>query len=85
MADRKQIPHSIYKVLVKEIAAEKERPTEIINTPDMFPTLQEMLETYDKSMIEVAQQIYLSLQVTLEFMDKGIKGLLTGDLSVYVI
>jgi hypothetical protein len=25
------------------------------------------------------------MQVVLEFMDKGIKGLLTGDLSVYII
>lgn len=25
------------------------------------------------------------MQVTLEFMDKGMKGLLTGDLSVYII
>jgi hypothetical protein len=25
------------------------------------------------------------MQVVLEFMDKGMKGLLTGDLSVYII
>lgn len=31
---------------------------------------------------ETANQIYAALQVVLEFMDKGMKGLLTGDLSV---
>lgn len=36
-------------------------------------------------MYKVAQEIYNSLQVVLEFMDKGMKGLLTGDLSVYII
>jgi len=25
------------------------------------------------------------MQTVLEFMDKGVKGLLTGDLSVYII
>lgn len=32
-----------------------------------------------------AEYIYESLQIVLEFMDKGVKGLLTGDLSVYLI
>jgi hypothetical protein len=30
---------------------------------------------------DVSYRIYQSLQVTLEFMDKGFKGLLTGDMS----
>ena len=31
---------------------------------------------------ETANQIYEALQVVLEFMDKGMKGMLTGDMSV---
>jgi hypothetical protein len=40
---------------------------------------------YDHNLFKVAQEVYHSLQVVLEFMDKGMKGLLTGDLSVYII
>jgi len=32
-------------------------------------------------MFETSKQIYIALQVVLEFMDKGVKGLLVGDLS----
>jgi len=39
----------------------------------------------DKTLYELSNQIYHSFQTLLEFMDKGIKGLLTGDLSVYLI
>lgn len=35
--------------------------------------------------LEVAKRIYEALQVVLEFMDKGVKGLLSGDLSVVLI
>jgi hypothetical protein len=39
----------------------------------------------DKNLMEVSKAMYSSLQVVIEFMDKGIKGLLTGDLSVVVL
>jgi hypothetical protein len=32
-------------------------------------------------MLDCARQIYHALQVVLEFMDKGVKGLLVGDIS----
>lgn len=35
--------------------------------------------------MKVAEEVFHSLSVVLEFMDKGVKGLLTGDLSVYII
>lgn len=32
-------------------------------------------------LLETSKQIYHGLQVVLEFMDKGVKGLLVGDMS----
>ena len=40
---------------------------------------------YDQNLFLIAQEVYHSLQVVLELMDKGLKGLLTGDLSVYIV
>ena len=34
---------------------------------------------------EAARKIFQCSQVVLEFMDKGVKGLLTGDLNVWVL
>lgn len=36
-------------------------------------------------MLDVSKQIYQALQVVLEFMDKGVKGLLSGDLSPFLL
>jgi hypothetical protein len=49
------------------------------------PAVVEELARHKGSLNAVAQEIYQSQQVVLEFMDKGMKGLLTGDLSVYLI
>ena len=32
-------------------------------------------------LLETAKQIYHALQVVIEFMDKGVKGMMVGDLS----
>lgn len=45
----------------------------------------ELLSLNDDTLKSLANQVYISQQTVLEFMDKGIKGLLTGDLSVYLI
>ncbi len=39
----------------------------------------------DQCLNNFANEIYGSMQVVLEFMDKGMKGLLVGDMSVYII
>lgn len=44
-----------------------------------------MVNNYKKGLHDIADQIYYSLQTVLEFMDKGVKGLVTGDLSVFII
>ena len=89
MADRKQIPTQIYKILETELEAEKNE-TQGVAAVENFTqqqTLHEMVQStkYDQSLFKVAQEVYHSMQVVLEFMDKGMKGLLTGDLSVYII
>lgn len=38
-----------------------------------------------KQIVELSERVLQSLTVVMEFMDKGIKGLLTGDLSIYMI
>ena len=38
-----------------------------------------------KQIWEIAERIIQSLTVIMEFMDKGIKGLLTGDLTIYML
>ena len=35
--------------------------------------------------MKVANEVYIALQVVLEFIDKGVKGLLTGDMSVFLV
>lgn len=47
--------------------------------------MSEMVQGEDAELLRLSQKIYESLQITLEFMDKGVKGLLTGDLSVYLV
>jgi hypothetical protein len=49
-------------------------------------TVSDMLGVVDQeSLWEASHRIYMSLQVVLEFMDKGYKGLLTGDLCPLLI
>lgn len=86
MADRKQIPTFIYKVLENELENEAIEGSGSSASEENSQAFKEMVMVkYDKNLYKIAQEIYNSLQVTLEFMDKGMKGLLTGDLSVYVI
>lgn len=44
-----------------------------------------MAEKDQREFLMVSRRIYESLQVVLEFMDKGVKGLLSGDLSVVLL
>ena len=42
-----------------------------------------LVERKDQAtLFEFSKQIYESLQTVLEFLDKGMKGILTGDLTV---
>ncbi len=44
-----------------------------------------MVTRYEKGLPEIARTTYLSLRTVMEFMDKGVKGLVSGDLSVFII
>jgi hypothetical protein len=44
------------------------------------------LSKFSRGQLEdLAERVFQSLTVVMEFMDKGIKGLLTGDLSIYML
>lgn len=77
----------MYKVLEKEYQAEQaelgKEGVNKINQENLV--LHKEMINHDQSLFKIAQEISKSLQVVLEFMDKGAKGLLTGDLSIYIV
>lgn len=47
---------------------------------------KQTMSKFSKEQLEdLAERVFQSLTVVMEFMDKGIKGLLTGDLSIYML
>ena len=85
MSERKRIPHLIYQVLEREFMIEEE-----LNQQGQINEIEQGRQsvtqltgnTADQAILfETSKQIYQALQVVLEFMDKGVKGLLVGDLS----
>ena len=83
MSDRKQIPHLIYTILEKEL--NKEVDLAEVEEGDQKP-LSVILGANDKeALFDVSKNIYHSMQVVLEFLDKGMKGLLSGDMSALLL
>jgi hypothetical protein len=79
MSGRKQIPNLIYDHIVLEHANEK---LEGEAKSDRATMSELVINTQDvRDLKQLASRIYGSLQVVLEFMDKGVKGLLSGDMS----
>lgn len=84
MSDRKQIPTLIYQILEAEMESESAEAAAV--EEEKKSDFKDMLKNkYDQNLFKIAQEVYHSLQIVLEFMDKGMKGLLTGDLSVYIV
>ena len=52
-------------------------------SPSQFISILE--ENGVQNTVKMAKEMYHSMQIILEFMDKGMKGLLTGDLSAFAI
>ncbi len=42
-------------------------------------------KSYGGDVVQFSKDIYHAQQIVLEFMDKGMKGLLTGDFSVFAL
>ena len=85
MSDRKQIPTLIYQILEAEMESESAEAA-AVEEEEKKSDFKDMLKNkYDQNLFKIAQEVYHSLQIVLEFMDKGMKGLLTGDLSVYIV
>lgn len=65
MADRKQIPTRIYKILETELEAEKSESQggATVENVTQQKTLQEMVQStkYDQSLFKVAQEVYHSM------------------------
>lgn len=82
MYARKKIPNLIYDIIIRE------HQEEALENPD--PTrlsMNELISNLDdvRDIKMLSKRIYGSLQVVLEFMDKGVKGLLTGDMSAILL
>ena len=45
----------------------------------------QLVSIYGGNTYQAALDIYRSMQILLEFMDKGMKGMVSGDLSTFAI
>jgi len=85
ISDRKQIPHLIYQILERELLLEEAEGLKD-PTQEKRNTVEQLIGHRDQAeLFEVSKRIYGGLQVVLEFMDKGVKGMLSGDLSVLLL
>ena len=46
---------------------------------------QALINAYSGDTSALSGDIYSSMQITLEFLDKGLKGFLTGDVSAFAV
>ena len=44
-----------------------------------------MVAAYDGNLTQLSQDLFTAMRIIIEFMDKGMKGMLTGDLSTVVV
>lgn len=44
-----------------------------------------MVQEYDQNVAALSEDVYYAMQISLEFLDKGMKGMLVGDLSSYAL
>lgn len=81
MAGRKQIPNLIYDAILQEHA------NAIEGQEQGRASMKELVTNAEdvSDLKALASRIYGSLQVVLEFMDKGVKGLLSGDMSAMLL
>lgn len=82
MTGRKQIPHKIYQILENQLI--KEEHGFVDEAVEKSLTMQ-FAKKDQEALLDFSKQIYGSLQTVLEFMDKGMKGLLTGDLTTALL
>ena len=91
LSGRKQIPHKIYEILEKQLIKEEhglveEEAGDVTADTSRLTVHQHLLEQRDQAaLLDMSKQIYGSMQTVLEFMDKGMKGLLSGDLTVALL
>ena len=83
LSGRKQIPHEIYQILEKQLIKEEHGLVDEAEAESRTSIQEHLVEKKDQAaLFEFSKQIYGSLQTVLEFLDKGMKGILSGDLTV---
>ena len=70
---RKTAPQLIANILEKQAEA----------SPDS--QCSSLLENYEGNSLQAARDIFNCMQIVLEFMDKSMKGLVSGDLSTFAV
>ena len=58
---------------------------EVASNSDGSSRSADLVSSYGGNTFQASQDIYHSMQITLEFMDKGMKGMLSGDLSTFAV
>jgi hypothetical protein len=87
MAGRKQIPNLIYESILQELANEAQEVQDGEKPDGARVAMRELVKNQEdvRDLKQLSGRIYQSLQVVLEFMDKGVKGLLSGDMSAFLL
>ena len=47
--------------------------------------MKQLVGSYDGDVAKMSADLHRAMQIVLEFMDKGMKGMLTGDLSPFAV
>jgi hypothetical protein len=47
--------------------------------------MQQLVTSYGGDIAKMSEDLHHAMQIVLEFMDKGMKGMLTGDLSSFAV
>jgi hypothetical protein len=47
--------------------------------------MKQLVATYDGDVAKLSGDLHRAMQIVLEFMDKGMKGMLSGDLSPFAV
>lgn len=87
MAGRKQIPNLIYESILQELANEANEVQDGEKADGSRVSMSDLVKNKEdvRDLKQLSGRIYQSLQVVLEFMDKGVKGLLSGDMSAFLL
>lgn len=82
---RRQIPYKIAEYINREMEKEHELNIKYNEEPNQSQLLWVLPQNNKQEILLYSDTIYKCMQVILEYMDKGFKGMLTGDLNEFVM